>query len=215
MNSGLPEIDADYFLPSKQAEADKNLLVKFFLKPRQDKEASEREGRPIFKDVEYVDIKIPGDRSGGACRPASDGDKRRFAEHYRRFKDRMSQDVNEGTPLVEWPIISRSLCEELAFFHVRTIEQLANMSDSQTSKFMGLAQFREKAKQWLEYADKEKPFWEIDKKMKLLRAENEELKKSVAELAKRLDDEDNPSETPAQKRRGRKRTLKKALEQVS
>lgn len=59
-------------------EHDRNLLVRFFVKPREDKEATMREGRPIFKDVEHIDIKVAGNRNAGACRPATEADKRRF-----------------------------------------------------------------------------------------------------------------------------------------
>ena len=61
------------FTHQGMAEADKSLLVKFFYKTRPDKAASDAEGRPMFKETEYIDIKINGNRSGGACRPASAG----------------------------------------------------------------------------------------------------------------------------------------------
>ena len=202
------------FQPGGRHEADKNLLVKFFVKPRQDKGASKEEGRPIFKDTEYIDIKIPGNRSGGACRPATGGDRQRFPEHYAAFKQRTENDETiVGTPLTEWPLISRSMAEELAFFHVQTVEQLANMADVQVGKFMGLFQIKEKANLWIDSAAKEKPMWEMDQKIKQMRAENDELRDEMRSLIQRLEGVPIDGEeemTPAQKKRSKKRAAAKA-----
>ncbi len=164
------------------AEADKSLLVKFFIKPRQDTMQSEIEGRPVFKDVEYIDIKIPGNRNAGACRPATDADRNRFPDHYRRFKDRVTDTRMEGTPLTEWAPMSRSLAEELSFFHVKTVEQLATMADAQASRFMGLMPLKQKAQLWLENAKKEKPMWEMDQKIRAQQAEIDDLKSAISRL---------------------------------
>jgi predicted RNA-binding protein with RPS1 domain len=203
----------DDFTHNAQREADKRLLVKFFMKPRQDKEASAREGRPIFRDVEYIDIKIPGKRDAGACRPVTDQERNRFPEHYRAFKDRVSEEINEGTPLSEWPTISRSMAEELAFVHVKTVEQLATMSDTQVAKFMGLGGIKQKAQLWLESVEKEKPLWEMDQKIRKMRAENEELRETVNNLIEKLS-EDDSDKNPSQRKRARARAAREAQEKV-
>lgn len=148
------EYDVASFEHQAQSEEDKKLLVKFFVKPRQDNAETIKQGRPIFKDVEYIDIKIPGDRTGGVCRPATHVDKQRFGEHYKAFKNRTEVPL-EGTPLTEWPLITRSLAEELAFHHVKTVEQLSTMSDTHSGKFMGLNSLKAKALKWLEQAGEE------------------------------------------------------------
>jgi uncharacterized coiled-coil protein SlyX len=197
------------------AEADKNLLVKFFLKPRKDETQSQAEGRPIFKDVEYVDIKIPGRRDAGACRPASDQDRKRFPDHYRAFKDRTDQEVTSGTPLVEWPQISRSQAEELAFFHVKTVEQLATMSDMQASKFMGLYGIREKAKDWLKIATQQKPLIDMNQKIREQRFEIEELQKTVADLMAKVEGRAETRKlTTKEKMLAEKKLLERASEQL-
>lgn len=211
------DFDVNEFNGDRSREADKALLVKFFMKPREDQTASKREGRPIFKEVEYIDIKIPGDRAGGICRPATDQDRNRFPEHYRRFKQRVEGgDVNTGTPLAEWPVISRSMCEELAFFHVRTVEQLATMSDTQAGKFMGLYQIREKARLWLKKAQDEKPLWEMQEKLKAANEKIANLENMVGELVKvaeGIPDEDGDLNERQQARK-RERLIKSAREQV-
>ena len=175
------DFDVESFEQRKQHEEDKKLLVKFFVKPRPDAVASKEEGRPIFKDVEYIDIKIPGDRTGGICRPATHQDKQRFGEHYKAFKERVAPPV-EGTPLIEWPLITRSLAEELAFHNVKTVEHLVSMSDNNAAKFMGLNGLKAKAKVWLEQAADEAADYKLLEMKEQLAARDAQ----IAEMTKKL-----------------------------
>lgn len=145
------EYNPDDFTSAGQNEADKSLLVKFLVKPFKDEEATLREGRPIFKEREYVDIRAPGDRLGGICRPATMRDIQRFPVHYQKFKARVEGEPQvQGTLLTEWPQITRSQAEELAFFHVKTVEQLAAMSEVHAGKMMNFHTLKRKANEWLE-----------------------------------------------------------------
>jgi hypothetical protein len=203
------EYDHNQFGSQAQMEADKALLVKFFVKPKKDQAKSLVEGRPVYKDTEYVDIKVAGNRNGGACRPATPADKQRFPEHYAAFKQRTDHDVEIGTPLIQWPLISRSFAEELAFFHVKTVEQLATMADTQVSKFMGGYDLRAKAKKWLEQVSKDKPMWEMDNRMKNMEEENAQLKTSMAALIAEMEAPDD-KKTALQVKRALKRAKKQA-----
>jgi len=147
------EYDYKDFTPQGQQNGDETLLVKFFIKARQDEVATKDKGHPIFKDVEYIDIKIPGNRSGGACRPASYADKQRFPRHYAAFQQRVEAPI-EGTPLTEWPLITRSQAEEFSFHNIKTVEHLADLSDTHATNFMGINALKKKAKAWLESAGK-------------------------------------------------------------
>lgn len=143
------ESNPDDFTAEKQAEQDAKLLVKFEIRERQDLDLSAKEGRPIFKEVEYIDIRIPGDRSSTVCRPATFHDKQRFPKHYEAFKERVEYR-EDGTPLTEWPLIPRTMVNELAFFNVKTVEHLVSMSDSNAQKFAGIRTLQQKAKDWLD-----------------------------------------------------------------
>ena len=48
------------------------LHVEFFTDAREDKKASRAAGRPIYKDVELVRIKFPGDNKRMLVAPAND-----------------------------------------------------------------------------------------------------------------------------------------------
>lgn len=158
-------------------EGDNALLVKFEVRPKEDKTASREQGRPIFKDVEYVDIRTPGSRNGHICRPATLADKQRFSRQYDAFKRRVEAPV-EGTPLAEWTVITRSRVEELQYFNLKTVEQLANMRDSDAGRIMGGLGLKQQAKEWLEQNDAEA--------VKRVVSENAELKAEVAELKEQV-----------------------------
>jgi hypothetical protein len=131
------------------SEADKALLVKYFYKQRPDNAATKENGYPSFKDVAYIEIRIAGQRDPQACRPATEADKQRFPAHYKAFLDRVEAPL-EGMPLTEWPQVTRSQVESLAFTGVKTVEQLASINDTNISNFMGGYALKAKAQKWLE-----------------------------------------------------------------
>ncbi len=173
------DFDVADFDGSKKSELDKQLLVKFFYKTRPDSSASIKEGRPMFKEVEYIDIKIAGDRNGGVCRAARVGDKSRFPEHYRAFKNRV-EAPQTGTALSEWAMIPRTIVEQLSFMHVKTVEQLAGLSDNHAAALHGGYGFKAKAKKYLEDTRENKDVSELVKM-------NEELRESVKVLQGEID----------------------------
>jgi hypothetical protein len=175
----VAEFDTDNFESRNQSAEDQKLLVKFFIKPREDREKSLEAGRPIMKDVEYIDIKIPGSRNTGICRPASPKDKARFHAHYEAFKGRMEKP-SEGTPLIEWPLITRSMCENLAFINIKTVENLAGVADAHINNIMGGLNLKKKAADWLEVAADEAP-------MLKLKSELAERDERITKMEKQLE----------------------------
>lgn len=51
--------------------------------------------------------------------------------------------------------MSRSMAEEMAFFNIKTVEQLANVSDGVAGQYMGAAVYKQKAIAWLEMSRKD------------------------------------------------------------
>jgi hypothetical protein len=142
------EYDYSDFQKQRQRDADKSLFVKFEYRPWHDKRESLVQGRPIYKDLIYVNIRGAGAKEG-VCRPATQADIARFREHYDMFMRRTDDEQLVGTPLAEWPQMPRSRVEELAYLKVKTVEQLANMSDTNMQNFMGLHQLKQQAQEWL------------------------------------------------------------------
>jgi hypothetical protein len=190
------QADYDYrdFTPNAQQQQDDQLLVKFYIKQRKNDAESLKQGRPIFKDVEYVDIKIAGSRTEGVNRPATFHDKQRFPRHYAAFQQRVEMPV-EGTPLAEWPIMSRSMVEELSFHNIKTVEQLVDLNDSKAAGFMGINDLKAKAKKWLDNSEETARINEIselkasslDKDTKI-----DQMADLIDSLTARLDDLEKP-----------------------
>lgn len=155
---------------------DEKLYVKFYTRAVQDGVATNEEGRPVFKDVPYVRIHIPGDKNNVIDTKATDEHKRRFPKQWMHYKNaEEGAEKIEGTLLTEWPRITRSQAEELKYMHVYTVEQLATLPDQFGSKIMGFFDIRLKAKKYLEQA-KDEAFAER------MAVENDALKARIAAL---------------------------------
>ena len=200
-------VNAQDFEQSQQQQMDATLLVKFFEKPVPDQAATKEEGRPMFKDVEFIEIRTPGNRDA-VCRPARQRDIDRFPKHYEAYKDRISTDHLEGTPLSEWAPMARSRVEELAFHNVKTVEQLAGMPDSNVSQFMGMNVMKQKAQQWLQQAQDGKASAELHSELEKRDGEIAELKKAVKALTEA---QAAPSKPAARKKTARKKAARKKV----
>jgi hypothetical protein len=148
---GIADYDASDFEQGRQAEQDSKLLVKFYYRTVSDKAKTEEQGRPVFKEQEFISIRVPGRGNSGAVRPATHRDKKRFQRHYEAFKQRVELP-EEGTPLSEWPLVSRSMAETMSFSGLKTVEHLSDMDDNVASGIMGGMSLKRKAGEWLERA---------------------------------------------------------------
>src|SRR4030095_306967 len=93
----------------RQGKGDEQLLVMFRLDILKDEDQSVAQGRPIFRDVDWIRIYIPGDKSTVIDRPAYDSDRLRSPQHYARYKQGLKDEEQQvGTPLKEWPLVTRS-----------------------------------------------------------------------------------------------------------
>lgn len=156
----------------------KGVYARFYWRPKKDEAASAVEGRPIFKDTEYVEIIAAGNSNNIVARPVSDIDRNRFRKAYAKFKEGDSEQL-VGTPLVEIPWMTRSQVEELAYMKVRTVENLAELNDGACSGVPGLYDLKRKAQAWVKKAEGAAPFTALQK-------ENEDLKNRIAALEELL-----------------------------
>jgi hypothetical protein len=149
---------------------DDNLHVRFFMRPRIDEEASQRENRPIYRDVPHIEIMIPGDKNNIVLAQVWEQHIRRFPVHWEQFQAGVKDQV-VGTPLKVAPFLTESHIEELAYFKVRTIEQLANLADSNMT-WMGAREMQQAAKKYL---DKVNGNESLMKRIEALEAQNKML----------------------------------------
>lgn len=130
---------------------DNKLFVQFYMKAVPNKFKSDQEGRQIFDEKEYIRIIIPGDRNANIDGPVTAEYKMRFADRYRKFKERGIQ-AQSGTPLEVWPQMTVGRVAELKALNVYTVEQLATMEDSHAHKIMGFNELRIRAQAFLNTA---------------------------------------------------------------
>lgn len=136
---------------------DQGLYVEFYWREVQNEAKTIQEGRPVFESKEYIKIISPADKTKMWDRPVlkrSNGvqpsDIDRFPRQWERFQ-RQEQQVMEGTPVTEWPQITRSDAASLKAMNIHTIEQLAALGDNNLN-WLGARAIRDKAKNWLEKA---------------------------------------------------------------
>jgi hypothetical protein len=174
------------FQTGRQAADDAKLLIQFLMYPHHLTDASIEAGRPMYEDREYVKIMVPGDKDNIVFRPVRPQDKQRFAQAYFAFKNNQGEIV-QGTPLESWPAITRAMVEEMKFFHIRTVEQLAGMSDTNAQNFRGAVDLRARARTFL---DMSKGSAEAEKMAAELKNRDDKisvLEDTVKKLVERLD----------------------------
>jgi len=175
-------------LPSDENNADSRLQVRFYKKPVHQEQESLEAGRPIYKEFDFVHICVAGDTLTEIDTYALQQHKQRFPIQWANYMNRVGANDQEvvGTPVSEWPLVSKSQAEELRAMKFHTVESIANASDQQLQR-MGMAAgmspyaFRDKAKTFLNLASTSA---ETDKREQEINALKEELAKKDQETAK-------------------------------
>jgi hypothetical protein len=126
----------------------------FYVEAQENGFRTKQTGRPQYDDVEMVRIITPGDNKNIPVERVNDEHKARWPKEYEAFKAGIEAPL-EGTPLAEWPPISRSQVAEFAHFNIRSVEQLAALGDHHLQNLgMGARELRAQAKTFLEVAEK-------------------------------------------------------------
>lgn len=153
------------------------LHVTFYSKSVHQPFQSEKEGRPIFKDVDFVTIHTPGNQLNIIKVPVDESHKFRFPKQWARYEaGKKGDEQTIGTPLSQWPILTPAQCDELRAMKFFTVDQIAGASDEQIQRIgmaggMSPLAFRDRAKRFLTVAH-----------------DNAEVERYNAELKKRDDE---------------------------
>ena len=175
-------------LPSDEQNADARLQVRFYKRPVQQEAETLASGRPIYKEFDFVHICVAGDTLTEIDTYVLQSHKTRFPIQWANYQNRIGKDDQEviGTPVAEWPLVSKSQAEELRAMRFYTVEAIAGASDQQLQR-MGMAAgmspyaFRDKAKSFLNLASDSA---ETDKRTQEINELKEELAKKAEENAK-------------------------------
>lgn len=167
----------------KPGAGDEKLFVVFHMDIVHDEAASLENGRPIYRDTEFVRIFVPGDKTNVIDRPVRPSDINRFSKQYLAFKEGKAEEEQiDGTPLRDWPMVGRAQVAELHYFGVRTVEQLADVRDDLCVKIPGLHSLKQTAGVWISKAKSTAEAAKIAKRLQDSDARVTELEKTVHDL---------------------------------
>lgn len=176
----LDEMDG----PDSKAAA----FVEFYQRPKENPELTAKEGRPVHEMREYIRILVPGDKTLGVDRPVKAVDKQQYRRQYKAFLEDKSQDEAAGTLLKASGVVPEEVAEDFAHFKVKTVEQLASISDAALGSMGPHARgYREKAKQYLEAAKSKAPLLKLQKESEEKDARIEALTAQVSALNAKLE----------------------------
>lgn len=134
-----PTTDTSFlaFLPGQPQEDDRSLVVRFFVKPKLMGFKSTEAGREIYEDREYIEIRIKGQDKQVVIEEVTAKHKQKYPIAYTMFLHQKPQVV-VGTPIEQLPGVGPSLAHNLKGMNLRTIEDLAGISDENTLQAIGM-----------------------------------------------------------------------------
>lgn len=167
--------------------------VIFLYRPILNPEKSKQEGRPRYDRVPFIRIAAPGDRDNVIVRQVwlDETESNIMADNV-RFKAKWDlflkgQEVPEdGTPLEHWPAITSEQRAELTHFNIRTVEQLASLSDINAGKFLGIRALKKLAQDFLDAAKDGAVITRLHGKVDEQEARIKEYEKNQHEMAETI-----------------------------
>jgi hypothetical protein len=170
-----------------QPNADDSLLVKFRLEAMVDDAATiAAGGETKWKNVEFLEIHIPGDRTQIFEGPVTDSHRTRFASRYEKWK-RGQQEMVDGTPLSQWPGITPAEVQMLAQAGIHSVEALAGVSDGNIGKVGRAVALRDKARRYLENVRANAPLEAMEAKLREEQGKVSDLSEKVNRLLAALE----------------------------
>ena len=134
--------------PAQQGKGPRPIL-RFYSEAVEMPGLSANEGRPIFKEVDFVGITNPGSRDEVVVVAEKKAKTDEYiAWAYKKWKATQEQ-VIDGTPVETVPFLSKAVCMELKALNIHTLEALATAPDTATMRMMGLRDLKKKAEAFL------------------------------------------------------------------
>ena len=160
-------------LDSDVANADAHLHVEFYVYDK-----------APYKDVPFVRIMVPGDKTNIIEQPVREHHKERFIRQWLYFQSKNDDGQVIGTKLDQWnkdkpEDFNDHQMAELQILKFQTVEQVATATDAQLQRIgMGAAGLRERARGYLTQRNQSESSTELAK----TRSELDELKAQMALL---------------------------------
>lgn len=170
---------------------DAKLHVRFYARPEMHAAKSREAGRPIYEEIDFVEIMVPGDKHSVIDRRVRALDTRRFSRQWAAYKNG-KVDQQAGTPLTALPFMSASKAAEYKFFNIVTAEQLAGAADGSTAAqaIMGFNGDKQKANAYMQMAAGNAPILKMqqsleekDNQISAMQEQMNQMNQKLAELA--------------------------------
>jgi hypothetical protein len=165
-----------------------NKVAIFHHHPIHNPQKSAEAGTPIYDDKIFIKIMEPGNSLEIVDREVTDADKRNWAMQWNQFVQSLEQ-VPDGTPLDVLFPTSPGTCNTLKANNIHTIEQLAELSAHAISGIMGGQDYNNKAKAYLDKAQRgiqlhqfEKELATRDREINTLKRQLEQAMDAINEL---------------------------------
>lgn len=160
----------------------RNIIPRFFIGLQKRPDVEDAEGEVTqnngFREVEYVELLIPGDAKAAPVLLVDKNIRKMYAKSYQAFKEGRELPT-DGTPIEFWLGANDARVHVLKSLHLRTVEAVAEMSDtSLTSVGMGARELRKRAQNFLDAQSTSK----VAKQLAAKDHELEELKRRLAAL---------------------------------
>ena len=177
----LPAYDTGVLGGQERYAADSRLYVEFYRKAVHNPFKSNEAGRPIYDEKDFAKIMIPGDKYSSVDTAVTMEHKQRFPQQWARYQAGQEQSAI-GTPLEMWPQITVGLVATLKAAGIRTVEQLAELSDANAQSIMGNHELRRRAKTFLEAAAGEAANAKLEAELEKRDNEIATLKNQMAQM---------------------------------
>lgn len=142
------------------------------------------EGGILHRNAICVEIRAPGDKDFIVQREMRELDKYRFEKEWKLFEESEKGAVGlDGTPLDAVPFLDVARIADLQASGVKTVEQLAAISDANGQKFMDFHRMRQAAKDFLAAAKGAAPLQEMRAELESRDAQIAALQKQIKEIA--------------------------------
>lgn len=137
-------------------------------------------GRDIFRDAEFIEIRIPMNLKEVRRRQVRESDKKRWPVQYAAFKQGLAAPLM-GTPIDKLPFLTKAQVLEFQAMGLRTAENVRDISDSDGQKLMGFQQLRRRVADFLAAAEGNAPLASIRSELETAQAEIVALRAQMAE----------------------------------
>lgn len=172
-------------------------IPNFHIQVVEDVEQTRKQGKPVFREEEFVEVIIPGNDRERPCFKVTQEHKDRWPEQYKRFSQHEEQHVAEGFYIEEWPQITRSLAATLKHHHILTVEQLAGLPDSNLMNMgPGMLDLKFKAQKFVEMMKDEAVIQKMGDELKQRDQRIELLEKKLEELSQHIQDAESTKKPP-------------------